>query len=212
MAKDEKDNKNSVEVSPRAFVVMAMHATRHRNDSVHGVLLGSYENNLTKVRDAVAVSHGAPTRPLVETAIGLIESSLKPDDKTKIIGWYTAPMLLEDNRPGPVALRMTAGLASDSMEPALLVIQNIALAECLRGEGKVDTVLQSFGRDFGQQWLEPIKTTVNDTSKACQAAKKAYKSESVALNDLVDHFEDPDLSPWYPNKNLTKQLDKLIQN
>lgn len=182
-------SKTNVVVKPQAFVDLTLHAVRHKHDSVHGVLLGSSAENLVTVTSAVAVSHGAPTRPLVETALGLLPTE-------DIIGWYTAPSLLEDTKPGPVALRMAANLAADGRgEPTLIVIQNAALTTAFKGEGKADDVLKAFGKDLGQQWIEPLGLSVESASDALKQAKDSV-AKGEELNDFVDHLEGDGFLPW----------------
>mmetsp|Transcript_22986 Transcript_22986/g.48652 ORF Transcript_22986/g.48652 Transcript_22986/m.48652 type:complete len:623 (-) Transcript_22986:374-2242(-) len=92
---------------------MALHASRHGTASapVHGVLLGFRRpspdgDRRLVLADAVPICHEAPTKPLVEAALRLVEGYLDnvrrggKNDKTeedgdgdgdvKIVGWYTA--------------------------------------------------------------------------------------------------------------------------
>lgn len=207
-------SKNSVQVHPTAVVSMMLHARKHKNVSVHGFLLGTSSSNVVTVSDAVPVSHGAPTKALIETATGLLGAA--DGVNSSIVGWYTAPALLEDTRPGPVALRMVAALGADASkpEPALIVLQNEALTKCLQQQGteQVDAVIQAFGKDFGQQWLESIPVKVQDTANATRAAKEGLES-NVQVNDLMDHFEGPASStPWYPNKELSSLVSKFCKD
>ena len=88
------------------LAAMTAHCQTHPNESVHGILLlGRCE---TASSSEVVVVTEAP--PVVEAVLGLV---MQNHDKTTIVvGWYMAPMLLEDTRPGPVALRMVANLMS----------------------------------------------------------------------------------------------------
>jgi hypothetical protein len=193
MTKGKDGSKRKVVVQPQAFVEMTLHAVRHKHEAVHGLLLGSCEKNVITITDAVAVSHGAPTRPLVETAIGLAQAKTE----ATIVGWYTAPPLLNDTKPGPVALRMAANLETDKVDPTLIVIQNAALAASLKGEGKPDDVLQALGKDFGKQWLDPLEISLENPSNALKSVKDAVE-KGVQLNDFVDHLDGDVISPWYP--------------
>jgi|UPI000581A15F hypothetical protein len=188
----------TVNVAPKAFCAMALHAATYKNSSVHGILLGSSTKGVIVVEDAVPVSHGAPTKPLVEISLGLVQAK---SDHT-IVGWYTAPELFSDSRPGPVALRMTANLATGTIEPTLIVLQNGPLSKCLGGEGKADGVLQAFGKDFGQQYLESVETAVQDGPKASRAVQEAFK-DSTKLEDLEDHLKGPQHASWYPSSALS---------
>jgi len=213
----EKAAPEAVVVEPQAFVSIALHAIQYPNDSVHGILVGSFipTTSTVVIEDAVPVSHGAPTKPLAEMALGLFECSNKKNEGSSVVGWYTAPMLKEDAHAGPVALRMAASLASSSsssaasMDPVLVVVQNKALGDLIKNNstGKVPDVLKAFGRDFGKQWLEPLKVTVEDSAKAGRAAREAA-SQKVEVVDFVDHLEKKAASSWYPNKDIQLIVSK----
>jgi hypothetical protein len=205
--KADPSNSHTVSVRPKAFVSMVLHATKHKTTSVHGVLLGSITGGNITVDDAVPISHGAPTKPEVEIALGLLP------DTSNIVGWYTAPELLEDTRAGPVALRMVASLdhAGDKKEPTLIVLDNAALALSLKGQGKPDAAVQAYGKDFGGQWLDPLKVSLEISSNATLAAQEGFK-QGVEINDWVDHLEGPASTPWYPNKDLNLLVDKFCKS
>ena len=118
----DKGNKDSVIISPEVFALMAAHAASHPTTAIHGVLIGNRNSSTNKVdvTDAFPICHENPTKPLVETALALVQSNLEGqqqkdnDKKSCIVGWYTAPELLYEKKPGPVALRIVAGLAASS--------------------------------------------------------------------------------------------------
>lgn len=194
-----------VTTSPKAFCAMVLHASSFKNQAVHGLLLGKSSKTSVEVEDAVPVSHGAaPTKPLVEIALGLVENSAK-DNKLSIVGWYTAPALLEDTRAGPVALRMASTLAVGNIEPALIVVQNKGISELFTTTGSsksTNSCIQAYGKDFGGQYLEKVDTKVQDADRAASAARDYYKKGTHVI-DLVDHFESGDAGDtWYPSPEL----------
>jgi hypothetical protein len=210
MAGKPKEPKNDVVVQPQAFASMVLHALNHKYETVHGILLGQCSQTTTTVTDAVPVCHGAPTRSLVETAIGLIQANKKKSDGDEsgvvvVVGWYTAPALLEDTKPGPVALRMAANLETPEVHSTLIVIQNPGLVACLKGEGKAEDVLQAYGKDFGKQFLDPIKTLLQNPADALGVVKRAI-DKGIVVGDLVDHFDGDADTAWYPNTALVKLL------
>ena len=158
MAKD--DNKKVI-VSPHAFVSMTTHALEHYTCVVHGILVGTHSDKGVQVSDAFPVCHESPTRPLIETALALVQARIM-DTKETIVGWYSAPELLpsdddEEDRPGPIELRVVANLSSKEKEPVLIILQNKAINQLAKGLGKFSAVsaIKAFGKDFGQQWMEP---------------------------------------------------------
>lgn len=193
------EGKPTVCVEQKALVGMIAHSLRYPNDSIHGLLLGSCSSGGKIVaNDAAPVCHGAPTRPLVETAIGLVESSQVSDDQ--IVGWYTSPAFLEDDRPGPVALRMVASLASNKKllgDPALVVLNNVALSACAKGSStaseEAKNVVKALGKDMSQQWLETLPITLKDPLDAVKSAKSGSP-----MNDLADHLDGDEMLEWWP--------------
>lgn len=207
MTASNDGKKSSVRVSPGAFVSMIMHATQHGTTAVHGVLLGSISSpdNVVTVDQAIAICHETPTKPLIDTALALVQASTEQS----IVGWYTAPERLQDQRPGPAALRIVASLAAaatDGEEPVLVVLQNEPLSQIARGYKAASPAVQAFGKDFGQQWLEPLEVNITKEADAASAAQQAYK-EAIPVPDLVDHWESSNVE-WLHNAALTKCVNK----
>jgi hypothetical protein len=106
---------------------------------------------------------------------------------------------------------MVAALGADEKkpEPALIVLQNSVLAACVQGKEQPTAAFEAFGKDFGQQWLEPLKLTVDNATGASKATQEGFKAGTV-VNDLMDHLDGPSSSTsWYPNKELTTLVGKF---
>lgn len=183
----------SVEVSPRALVVIAAHAARHRYASVGGFLLGTSSENVT---GAIPVVHGPLTQPIIDIALSLLDA----ETVKLIVGWYTAPRLLMDTRPDAVSLRVAAQMANDELEPVLLLVQNEKLSEFMENKKENACFVQGLARDFGNQWLEEIETTVG-TKEYGNIVDAISSKTSFPVNDLLDHFQDINLA-WFPNKKV----------
>jgi hypothetical protein len=155
------------------------------------------------VTSAVPVCHEAPTKPLVETALAFVGDG--------VVGWYTAPERLQDKHPGAPALRIAASLGSSvENEPVLIVLQNEAVAECFKG-GKYADVMKAFGKNFGQQWMEPLEVRLLKETSALEAARQAHKDE-IVLNDLVDHWEGESAAvEWHPSVAVAECIEKHYQ-
>ena len=188
-------------VKPEAFCAMSTHAANYPNDEIHGVLLGKFEDKTSTVYESVPVAHGPPTRPLAELALGLIPSLTEYD----IIGWYTAPMLLEDTKPSPVALRVASSLKSGSIEPTLILLKNEAIATCLKG-GSASESLQALGKDFADQYLDEIETTIE---KSETLSKAAQSCKEISVIDFSEHLDKPTHAEWFPNKELKRIIGSL---
>jgi hypothetical protein len=202
---EDSAQKEKVVVEAAAFVGMLLHARQHKHQAVHGLLLGkcSKGGSPVTVTEAVPICHGTPVQPWIESALAMVEAHL--ESETQMIGWYTAPMLLDDTRPGPVALRMASILETENgAQSTLIVVQNKAAAQCFTDASQASSALQAFGKDFGNQYQESLITTLaGDTAKLCLALQKAVSSK-VPSNDFLDHLEGSASTVWYPNKELAK--------
>jgi hypothetical protein len=205
------EGKDSVIVAPKAFLLMAMHAAGHSTSSVHGILVGSRSGNKVEVSDAFPVCHETPTKPLVETALALVQSHLDGSSTpSNIIGWYTAPEILGDDQPGPVALRIASNLADKSGEPVLLMIKNEGLGQLVKGtETPASTAIQAFGKNFGKQWMDPLKVTVLEEAAVTKAIIELH-SKRVLIDDLNDHWKGAMSADWPASAALLKQTEKYF--
>jgi hypothetical protein len=181
-------NADKVDVTPDVLRLMVSHATSHSTSSVHGVLVGQADGKVLKVTDAYPICHETPTKVLVETSLALVQSSLEEKKSSNtIVGWYTAPELLGETKPSPVALRVAAALESHSnLHPVLLVLNNQAI---VTGASGADMVA-AFGKDFGNQWMEPLPCTTSVVS----ALEPANSVSPV--HDLVDHWNNGVSTAW----------------
>ena len=179
-----------VTVSTKAFVSIAIHSVCHRDEAVHGILVGKQSGDVVRVDEAFPLCHETPSRPLLDIAFALVEAQINGyDDGTFIVGWFTAPENLTDNRSGPVALRVVATLASEEFEPVLLVVRNEELGDFISGtKGHASNAIKAYGKDFGGNWMEPLMVSVEEESEAAMAVRDAYRNGNK-VSDLIDHWE-----------------------
>ena len=204
------DKKDSVVVSSQVFALMAAHAASYPTSAVHGILVGTRNGGEVTIVDAFPVCHENPTKPLVETSLSLVQSSLEGNkDNLAIVGWFTAPEMLHDTKPGPVALRIVANIAASmgETEPVLLVLNNQSIVKLFAAEGSATAsqTIQAFGKDFGMQWMEPIDNlSVTDESEATKAAISMVTNGNDArvVKDLVDHWNQGASSEWTSASSL----------
>jgi len=210
-------NKDSVTISPEVFALLVAHAASHPTTTVHGVLIGNRKSNKVDVTDAFPICHENPTRPLVETALALVQSNLEGETNKYIVGWFTAPELLYETKPGPVALRIVASLAassrgnssSSSGEPVLLSLNNEKIVNILaEKESLASKAVQAYGKDFGMQWMEPLDLTVSNESAAVKAVTDIF-NEKFNINDLVDHWDEGASSEWTLASSLSSFTKKF---
>lgn len=193
-------NNKVVTVHPLVLSVMASHALAHPDQAVLGLLVGT---NSQEVQDAVPLTHRALTLPLLETAMGLLQKSLLPENQ-KIIGCYVVPALLKDARPSPVALRLAAQLANKNEESTLLVLENDALISFLSPDS-TNPPVQAYGPDFAGQYLEKVDTRVHNVV-LCRDVVRKVEKDHICVKDLDDHLEGPPDTPWYPCRDIQALL------
>jgi len=214
MAVDEV-SKDLVTIAPHVLVIMTAHAISHPTTPVHGVFIGSRRGNKLEITDAYPICHETPTKVLVETSLSLVHSALEDSSRTtspssSIIGWYTAPELLKRTsataiKPSPVELRIVASLETEQLQPVLLVLNNEAMVELsgeVAPETATTTIIKAFGKDFGNQWMGPLKCSVMDPSKAL----KMITGNAIEVKDLVDHWEAGASSDWTTSASISKLL------
>ena len=224
-----------ITMTPLASLSMALHATRHSTEAVHGVLLGYHDNNNNEwiVTDAVPITHGTPTLPIVEVALGLLPHCIgkQPEQSDsssattitttrarQIVGWYTAPMLLHDTQPDPLALRMMTNLAQAAATATdatttsstsqlltvaaatnlfLVVVQNEALASFLNGKTDDSSVpatsfIKAYTKDTTtNQWLKPIMDDMIAIPgrDAITVAMTKANDQGLVIADLLDFYD-----------------------
>jgi hypothetical protein len=206
----DEEVKVKVTVAPQAFALMALHAACYSTSEVHGVLIGSRSDTKVEILDAYPICHETPTKPLVETALALVQSSLSGGSSENVIGWFTAPEVLSDRKPGPVALRITAELSTNSIKPILLVLNNEIIGQLINGEkSSASTAIQAYGQDIGKQWMDLLEVTVLQETKATTATRELYK-EGLSVLDLVDHWQTDTSSNWNGSAPLVEQMEKFF--
>jgi hypothetical protein len=200
------DIKPKVVIAPNAFLSMAAHALHHSTVAVHGVLIGTFASGKVTITDAIPICHETPTTPLVDTALSLVQAKLPSN--IQMVGWFTAPELLDETQPGPVALRIVSQLPQ-KQEPVLVVVNNSQLVRLVTDKegASVSKTMKAFGKDFGKQWMEPLEVMVEKESSVTQAAKQVHQ-QGIVVNDLVDHWEASTSSEWHPTAALVTCLEK----
>uniref|UniRef100_A0A7R9W1G9 MPN domain-containing protein n=1 Tax=Pseudictyota dubia TaxID=2749911 RepID=A0A7R9W1G9_9STRA len=204
-----------VSTSQLALVKMFLHASHNSTSQVHGILVGRFSvgPKLT-IEDAVPLFHSAPTKPILDSALRIIESHLcGSGDELCVVGWYTANERLgDDERPGQAALRIIGGIASRlecsekalpaHSEPVLALVRNSGLAELLCVEScDAQRAIGFFQRDNRKHWIDPVSEVFTSVAEegskdgswknAGEMAAVACKSDSKAVSivDFEDHLD-----------------------
>uniref|UniRef100_A0A7S2ULT8 MPN domain-containing protein n=1 Tax=Attheya septentrionalis TaxID=420275 RepID=A0A7S2ULT8_9STRA len=228
----------TVRIAPEAHAMMISHAVQNVTTQVHGVLLGSFQGgeeeggdvNATPtltITKAVPICHEAPTKPLVDMALLLVEKA-SPSEQ-QIVGWYTSNEVMVQNsreeRPHAPALRMASIIGSQLECPrhgggVLILVRNSgALAKLLVGPDDDDeddkdlihNAIQVLGKDSRKQWLQEFQT-VESTSESweksnalAQSAALKVQSGDIVIQDYVNMLEAPSVQ-WLENAALSKVI------
>ncbi len=197
-------------VLPNAFAMIAMHARTYPTAQVHGLLVGSSQGGKIHISDAFPVCHETPTRPLVELALAASLSTIEAcTDASKIVGWYTIPELVGEEKPGAGALRIVACLEAVADKPILLTFSKIRLEDHTQYRGGVRAeTLKVFGKDFGMQWQAKLPALVSIDDDAMKALLALV--EDVRICDLVDHWLSPLSSEWPSTSGIQQKIKKCL--
>jgi hypothetical protein len=156
-----------------AQVKMALHATKHglSDNQVHGIVLGRTVNSDDgdggdgwRVTDVVPVCHEAPTKPIVDMALRLVDAHLSQsrsppsEGGVRILGWYTANANAncdadagggdgETETPNPSACRIASSVAEcrenddgyDRDDFVLLLVSTSRLVNCVESLHRATT-------------------------------------------------------------------------
>ena len=158
-----------------AQVKMALHATKHglSDNQVHGIVLGRTVNSgggdggtsvAVSVTDVVPVCHEAPTKPIVDMALRLVDAHLSQsrsppsEGGVRILGWYTANANAncdadagggddETETPNPSACRIASSVAEcggnddgdDGDGFVLLLVSTSRLVNCVESLHRATT-------------------------------------------------------------------------
>lgn len=183
-----------VSISTVAHTKMTLHAAKKHTTQIHGILIGHFTGAeeigsdtgapLLSIHDAIPVCHEAPTKPIVDMALRLTDEYCRflEGGSKQVVGWYSAPERLSDDKPGQSALRITASIGSrlasqgneekrssggppaipPHAEPVLFLVENRALANLLckekseKASSPEDVAIKVYGRDVRKHWLRPI--------------------------------------------------------
>lgn len=187
-----------VSISPEVFVLLIGHVVTYPARAVHGVLIGEKKSNKVFVTDAFPICHEHLTRPLVETALELVQSNIENQKKKSILGWYTAPELFNDTKPSPVVLRTVASLATSlSLDAVLIVVDNQSVMKLIKDGTSMSNAFLAYRNNGSSLYVDPMSNETNAIKNAATVLTKKIK-----IIDLVDHWDGGVLSDWITASNL----------
>jgi len=171
----------SVEAPALAKVVL--HAARHWQRAVSGVLLGRRQAPAAVV-DAVPLFHAAlPLSAMLDVALQQIEDRYAAKD-LQIIGYYQANEHVDDTEPDFVATKVCEKIAENTGSALLLMVDNRRLSDALEAPPFTASLLSHEGR-----WRQ--RDAVTATEEALETASGLLQRR--AQRDIVDfdlHLED----------------------
>ncbi|KAL8431627.1 hypothetical protein ACSSS7_005169 [Eimeria intestinalis] len=226
----------SVALRSCAYAKMVLHATKHPQDPVCGLLIGSVEiNDLSSeqknvfCQDAVPLLHTHMLHPQLRLGVELVESlcSHKDGEKNKhqIVGFYHVDVLASPQKS--VAINKEAAqiakilqqhyrhlllctVNQQQLQQQQQLEQQLLLQQQQQLEQQV--LLQHLIFADSQKGSSPLNVAddaIICTEAAIQLAEKAVADAAyLDLVDLDDHLSDPKQSPLNPS--LLSRFESLI--
>ena len=195
-----------VVVQPLAIVMIAMHSLKYRTAQVHGLLVGSSDLGKTWVSDAIPICHEAPTKSIIEAATSVALSMIQAEIGSKqVVGWYTVPELIGEDKPCAAALRIVSSLENLIVEPILVSVSKMGVEKFTEADdgGFFDEHLAVYGKDFGMQWQERLATDHRSLNIELMHGVRPFIDDEQFC-DLTDHWLSPSSSVWpKPSKILS---------
>jgi len=205
-----KAPKQTISITPLANTKMILHAIRHANSNIHGILIGSIVDTAgtttgttLEISNALPVFHSTPTKPLLEMALRLAESycySSSSDTNTKqqIVGWYTGNERNNDTTPNQAALKIMRSIASQwSLNSELLD----------KGDEMVEPVLGFISFDGLSSLLSTTKEGNGDDDNAAVCGLHWYGSDSK--HHWLESY--PSSNIITPSSSSFSNMTELIQ-
>lgn len=200
-----------VVVMPLAFAMIAMHSCKYRTAQVHGLLIGSIDSGKVHVSDTLPICHEAPTKSIIESGISVALSTIHAEAGRKhVLGWYTVPELIGDDRPGAAALRIVASLENLITKPVLLSVSKMGVEKFAEAAdvGFHGEHVTAFGKDFGMQWQERLPIDCRSLSIDEMCGIRAFIDDEQFC-DLTDHWLSPSCTEWPKPSNVQSITEKL---
>lgn len=172
------------------YTKILLHAAKYFYCAVNGVLLGSVDGSVVRVKEAVALMHGQlGVTPLMDAALSLVENKSK-ESGMMIVGYYQANELLNDKTPSFVATRIAERLREITSSTCLAMVDNTALTP---EKLKTECALQLFVRPKGDTvWAKRGEVEIEGGSDLYPKVASAVMDPAVVANtfDFDDHCDD----------------------
>lgn len=217
---------NGAAISGSAYAKMVLHALKHPQDAVCGLLIGPEDNGLSKrgevlCADSVPLLHTHMLHPQLRLGVELVETMCEmphsangdsclscgptSGSKQKIVGFYYCDVLTVPEKP-PAINKEAAHICKVLRQhyPDLLVC---LLDFRVLAERKPVT---AFWLPSGSSWKRIPPEAVRCSDAAIELVETAIANATyMNLADLDDHLSDPSVSPL--NSSLFVDFADLIE-
>ncbi|RLN97094.1 hypothetical protein BBJ28_00015939 [Nothophytophthora sp. Chile5] len=185
---------NVYAVSTQAYAKLALHAAKHPDSAVCGLLLGEEQGQGFSISDAAPLfHHETPLAPLVEVGCAMADAWSQQTPSRKVVGFYYAASGFVASEGGS-GLSHFAEKVADKVEAncsrACVLVVRGTLVENQQLQHEAKTALQLLLKDVKRGW-----TRVENRLQVAEGAPKVLSSglQQGAQQDVVDfeeHLED----------------------
>jgi len=132
----------------------------------------------------------------MESAVAVSLSTIQAcANASEIVGWYSVPELVRDEKPGAAILRAVTSLDNLSEQPILAILSRTEIDNIIESGCEKCGGVKVFGKDFGMQWNELLHSTVSlEATPTTDWLQVMVNDEHVC--DLVDHWLLPLGTEW----------------
>ncbi|KAI7885129.1 UPF0172-domain-containing protein [Lichtheimia hyalospora FSU 10163] len=190
----------TIQVGPRAFALPLLHAAKHPEALVCGVLLGELNaDGSVNVKTGLPFfHHWTSMSPMLEIALQQAELAAKQLD-LKVIGWYQANPRSKDNALHENAVRVANVIKKNSGDAIVFMVNNDKMGQL--HDIKDGSVISPY--IFRENQWRGVKQAFSKDSEVLLSYEETYPKvrgmfSSGSYNRLVDfdeHLEDVSL-PW----------------
>lgn len=186
---------HAVEFAPGAYHTLMLHAYKHPELAVNGVLLGSEAGGAVRITRAVPLFHGITSLlPMLEAAMLQVDELCASID-LKVVGYYHANERRADCELGHVARKISERIQSRFNPAVIALIDN-------RGMHSADKIPLLVFSLAGSVWtpLGAASVRVDEAEKTVPAlAKMVAAGTQHSLVDFDSHLDDVS-RPWLDQK------------
>jgi hypothetical protein len=189
-----------------ALLKILLHAAKHPHANVDGVLLGSIENSVLHISDAIPLFHNSvelagPT----EIALEQIETYTQQPGRPRIVGFYYSDARFQAADISPISKRVADQILAKHEGSVLVLLDNKRLSSFLQEGLEGDLLPFDLFMHEGKAWKREVQNKLKLQDSSLKVLRDSFQSlvkqlVHCNLNDFDDHLDD--LSKDFLNPEL----------